>query len=493
MQKPAHWVHRFTRRVAFGLPQTLELPKDPLAWAKGQLLRPHAMDILEQDGTPRTDLPEWVKLLWRMDDVMHAFEKHRLLVRESFEKGGRLSKAAYQAERRRDVSIPYHHVEHWKEVQARATTALYGGAPVFERFWHFWTNHFMVAPGNQNNDTLVGPFQRSLREKMLGSFREMLWHATTHPGMLVYLDNNNNTGPRSKAAREKWTSHSINENLGRELLELFTLSPQSGYGQKDVEAVTLILTGWRDMRPAKSKKMAVPLGTYFDFNFHEPGSQEVMGKTYDALFRPSAKLENLISDLAIHPATARHLARKLCVYFMDDEPPEAAIGHVEKVFTQSKGHLPSVHAAVLDMCWLHLEQTQKFLSPETWLLQTWNLSGLAPPRTPPLDERGGLKTHHLMADLGQALPRCPQPNGWPIRSVDWISKEMLDRRVRFAALLSRDWRQQNGHSRQALEAMCERHFEPESPELKVIRSVLDRGEIGDAYTLFHASPSLLWS
>ena len=146
-----------------------------------------------------------------------------------------MSPTELAAERRRLVSLPYHQLEHWKEVQARVTTALHGEAPVFERFWHFWTNHFTVAPGTQNNDTLVGPYQRHLREHMTGDFRTLLWHAVTHPGMLVYLDNNRNTGPNSTAALRRWTRDTINENLGRELLELFTVSTAAGYSQQDVE------------------------------------------------------------------------------------------------------------------------------------------------------------------------------------------------------------------------------------------------------------------
>ena len=493
MQRSVPLAQQFMRRVAFGLPHQAALPGDPLAWAKAQLQRVPPIDILEPDGTRRSDLPEWVKLRWRMDDVMQAFENHRQLEAESFNKAKTLSKEQYLAERKRDIGIPIWQMEHWKEVQARATTALYGEAPVFERFWHFWSNHFMVAPGNQNNDTLVGPFQRSLREKMTGNFHALLWQATTHPAMLVYLDNNTNTGPRSRAARDKWTQNSINENLGRELLELFTLSPAGGYSQQDVEAVTLILTGWRDMRPDKHRKPGVPLGTYFDFNYHEPGSQVVMGKTYSALFRPSAKLEDLVADLAVHPATAQHLARKLCVYFIDDEPPAAAVRHVEQVFLRTQGHLPSVHVAVLEMCWEHLANTRKFLSPETWLLQTWTLMGIAPPRTAPLDDRGGLKTMHVMGDLGQPLPRCPQPNGWPIRSVDWISKEMLDRRVRFMAVLTRDWLQKETQPRQVLSQLCDKHFAADSPEVALIRQQIAKNDWRSAHALFHVSPALLWS
>ena len=190
-------VSKFTRRVAFGVPGDKALPDDPVAWANAQLAVLPTMDILESDGTRRKDLPADMRLLWEMDDVMHVFEQHQRAERLSFEKAKELSTEDYQEYRERNIFTPFFRLEHWKEVQARETTALYGQAPVFERFWHFWTNHFMVAPGNQNNDTLVGPYQRSLRPFMLGNFREMLWHAVTHPGMLVYLDNNRNTGPNS--------------------------------------------------------------------------------------------------------------------------------------------------------------------------------------------------------------------------------------------------------------------------------------------------------
>jgi uncharacterized protein (DUF1800 family) len=491
-----HLQHKFLRRVAFGLAPGQDTPSDPLTWAidQMQVSQPPAIDILEKDGRRRDDLPEWVRLMRSMDEVMHAFHTHQVIERRSFEQGKSLSRKDFEDLRQRELGIPYWQTEHWKEVQARATTALYGQSPVFERFWHFWTNHFMVAPGNQNNDTLVGPYQRSLRDHMSGTFRDLLWHAVTHPGMLVYLDNNANTGPRSKAAREKWTKNSINENLGRELLELFTLSPAAGYTQADVEATTLILTGWRDMKPDQNRPAGTPLGTFFDFNHHEPGSQTVLGKSYSALFRPSSKLEDLVTDLAKHPATARHLARKLCVYFLDDEPPAEAVQAVEQAFVRSGGQLRAVHQAVIQAAWDHLATTRKFLSPETWYLQTLKLSDLEPPRTSTVKSGPGLRTHYLLGDLGQPLPRCPQPNGWPIRSSEWISKEMLDRRARVLQVLHRDFRLMRHIDYDDYFARHADRFLPDDgPDTELIRAAVKRNDYRLAYVAFHASPSLLWS
>jgi uncharacterized protein (DUF1800 family) len=488
-------ISKFTRRVAFGIRGDQSLPDDPLTWAIQQLGVEPPIDIIEPDGSRRSDLPADMKLLSDIDDVMHAFATHQRVEKESFEKAKTLGPKEYEAYREETVATPYWRLTHWKEVQARETTALFGGAPVFERFWHFWTNHFMVAPGNQNNDTLIGPFQRSLRPLMLGNYRDMLWHAVTHPAMLVYLDNNRNTGPRSRAAREKWTKDSINENLGRELLELFTLSPSAGYTQKDVEGTTLILTGWRDMKPDQWHK-GQPLGTYFDFNHHEPGSQEVLGKRYTALFKPSSKLEDLVTDLANHPATARHLAHKLCVYFIDDTPPAAAVDKVESAFIGSKGDLQKVHQAVIEAAWAHLETTRKFVSPETWLLQVWTVSGAQPPRTIPITRSvRGLKTPYLLGDLGQEIPRCPQPNGWPIRSVDWISKEMLDRRLRVLSVLGGEERRAGRalDMRVNVSLAAARDLHENSPARSVFKQADTFNDARLGLIAFFASPEILWS
>lgn len=488
-------VSRFTRRVAFGMAGDKLLPTDPVAWAADQLSQLPPIDIMEAGGERRKDLPKDMRLLSEMDEVMRAFALHQSSERKSFERAGALTAGEYEAFRERTVFTPFMRLQHWKEVQARESTALHGESPVFERFWHFWANHFMVAPGNQNNDTLVGPYQRSLRPLMLGNFREMLWHAVTHPGMLVYLDNNRNTGPNSKAARQKWTKDSINENLGRELLELFTVSPKAGYTQKDVGGVTLILTGWRDMKPDQWHR-GQALGTFFDFDRHEPGSQEVLGKTYTAFFKPSAKLEDLVTDLAHHPATAQHIATKLCVYFIDDAPPAEAVASVRNAFIQSQGDLPTVHRAVVEASWKYMGTTRKFVSPETWLLQVLTVTGGELPRTIPFDKNTpGIKTPHLLGDLGQELPRCPQPNGWPIRSSDWMSKELLDRRLRILGVLV-DMARRAGKAGEAQARMISgvrRDLEEDSLAARLLARSEGPTDMKLSWITYFASPTMLWS
>jgi uncharacterized protein (DUF1800 family) len=493
-------ISKYMRRVAFGCPPQQALPVDPVVWAQRQVDATPPIDIVEADGSRRADLPADLRLRWEMNDIMLAWQKTADTEDASFARAKRVPPQEFQRLHRAAMH-PYWQLEPWKEVQARVTTARYGTSPVFEKLWHFWANHFMVAPGNQRNAVVVGPYQRMLRKHMTGSFRDLLWHAVTHPGMLSYLDNNRSTGPNSVAVKRGWTKNSINENLGRELLELFTVSTQAGYQQADVEQATLVLTGWGIHRADKRRKPGRPLGTYFDYDRHEPGSQTVMGKRYSNFFNPAKKLEDLITDLAQHEWTAKHIATKLCVYFMDDNPPARAIEAVAQAFVDSSGHLPTVHKALLAECWGTIGETRKFGSPESWFVQTLTMLDIEPPRTIPLaPETRGIKTLYLLGDLGQPLPRCPQPDGWPIRSAEWISKEALERRARVLEQMMR-MRGRNvdfnfeyaTRVADLVTAVIEREMTPGHPNRYLIEDALKSKQVATAAVLTHISPTMLWS
>jgi uncharacterized protein (DUF1800 family) len=99
----------------------------------------------------------------------------------------------------------------------------------------------------------------------------------------------------------------------------------------------------------------------------------------------------------------------------------------------------------------------------------------------------------LLGDLGQALPRCPQPNGWPIRSAEWISKEMLDRRVRLLLVLQRQFASAHGNQR----AFFEQHVRPalpaQSSDSHIVMEHARQGRMAPAFVFWHASASMLWS
>jgi len=484
-------VARFARQVGFGLAPEEATPTDAVGWAQAQFDTPAPVSfVADRAGSPMQGLPEGLKLLHTQEEVAIGLHQHGEAERQSFEKSKTLARPEWEKVRFDMVDYPYWRLEPWKEVLARGAMAVNGPTPVVERFWHFWTNHFTVSPATNNINTAIGPYMRMLRNRMSGSFRDMLFEAVTHPAMVLYLDNAKSTGPHSKARREGWTKDEINENLGREMLELFSVSPAAGYTQEDVQNATYILTGWGVERPDKWHKEGYALGSRFDFNKHEPGTHTVMGKKYSALIRNDGKLQDLVDDLAAHPATAQHICHKLATAFIADEPPPQAVARLVQVFQQSKGHLPTLHKAVVAEVAQAGASAKKFQSPETWLWTIYRVSGSALPVVPPTREAKGERPHDILWELGHPIHQCPQPNGWPLQSRDWISKEMLDRRVRYAYQFAARITQPG----ELLSRVVARQQGPHSPIATRLETAARTNTAPRSlWTAYLTSPDLLWS
>jgi uncharacterized protein (DUF1800 family) len=338
---------------------------------------------------------------------------------------------------------------------------------------------------------------RMLRGHMSGHFRDMLFEAVTHPAMVLYLDNAISTGPKSRTSLYEQRhngkiKHSINENLGRELLELFTLSPAAGYTQADVMSATYILTGWGVHKPSDTwNKSGAPYGSYFDFGRHEPGSHSVMGKSYSAFIRNDGKLNDLIDDLAAHPATAQHICHKLATAFIADAPAPDAVARLVAVFTQSKGHLPSLHKAVVAEVARAGANARKFQLPETWLWSIYRMAGAELPVVLPMRELRGERLHDILSELGQPVQNCPQPNGWSLQSRDWISKEMLDRRVRYAFQFAGRIRDPAETLRQVL--LRQQGAGPLAQQLRAAAATAEGQARRGLWAAYLTSPDMLWS
>src|SRR5215470_2286948 len=226
------------------------------------------------------------------------------------------------------------------EIDARMRAAILGDTPVLERLTQFWGNHFTVSGMRPFVRGVTGAFEReAIRPHITGRFLDMLTAVTSHPGMLLYLDNAQSFGPDSLVGRRQ--NKGINENLGRELLELHTLGVDGGYTQADVEALARILTGWtvaplRDWHP----------GTFRFFpQIHEPGDKVLLGRTYrDGGIDEG---EAALRDLALHPATARHIATQLTRHFIADTPPADSVERIARRFRDTGGDLRQVTLAVV--------------------------------------------------------------------------------------------------------------------------------------------------
>jgi len=292
-----------------------------------------------------------------------------------------------------------------KEVKARLDTGLAAEIGFAERLVWFWSNHFCVSAYTVPN--MVGGYEReAIRPHILGRFADMLLAVEGHPAMLVYLDNQMSIGPKSVAGINR--TRGLNENLAREILELHTLGVRTGYSQSDVIAFANVLTGWTIVSVQNNPEH----GSEFIFNkrMHEPGPQQVIGKTY-----PDTGVEQgraVLADLARHPATASHVATKLVRCFIADEPPPALVERLAAVFRDSDGDMKEIAKALVTSEEAWTAPRDKLKTPCEWSIAMVRATGslrVDPERF----ERG-------QAALGQPIWLPPAPQGFPDIEATWI-------------------------------------------------------------------------
>ncbi|HMK80761.1 MAG TPA: DUF1800 family protein [Xanthobacteraceae bacterium] len=292
----------------------------------------------------------------------------------------------------------------FREVKARTDAAMAADLGFVERLVWFWSNHFCVSADVVAN--MAGGYEReAIRPHVLGRFGDMLQAVEAHPAMLVYLDNFRSIGPMSVAGLINKTG--LNENLGREILELHTLGVRTGYTQEDVTRFAKVITGWT-MRPMATDP---DHGNEFVFNqrLHEPGAQTIMGKVY-----PEGGVEQgkaVLADLARHPATAAHVAFKLARHFCADEPPDSLTERLSKRFIDTDGDLKEVAKALVEAPETWDEQRSKLKRPSEWLISAWRAIGTAPEPRRVLDAQ---------AYFGERLWRPVAPVGFSDLQAAWI-------------------------------------------------------------------------
>ncbi len=226
-----------------------------------------------------------------------------------------------------------------KDQHARLLQSAYSPYGFYERLATFWMNHFSISARKQPLTYLYVPLYEAevIRPGMTGSFDALLRQAITHPAMVIYLDQASSNGPNSR--RAKRSGKGLNENLGRELLELHTLGVNGGYTQQDVHDAALLLTGVTLDR--QSGKVD------FKPQFAEPGPLTFMGKTYGGKRRSIDDVYAMLDDLAAMPQTARHICRKLAVHFVSDTPPEPLVDTMVAAWASAGGNLTDVYSAML--------------------------------------------------------------------------------------------------------------------------------------------------
>jgi uncharacterized protein (DUF1800 family) len=327
------------------------------------------------------------------------------------------------------------------EILARAQLAATTPAPFRERWALFWFNHFTVSTAKPAAAVLAGPFEReAIRPRVFGRFEELLYASSTHPAMLMYLDQERSTGPDSPGGLRR--NAGLNENLAREIMELHTVGPDSGYTQADVTEFARALTGYsvgveRDGAMLAGRPLYRP-------QLHEPGPRTVMGRRYPDTGQGQARA--ILADLAASPHTATHLARKLAVHFVADDPPPALIARLRDAYLTSGGDLAKVATALIEAPEAWAPAPTKFKRPYEFVISSYRVAGASPSDV----------DHELIQPLtamGERPMAAPQPNGWSEQAGDWTAPDSIVKRLNWSA------------------AFAAVHASPESP-LQVAASAL---------------------
>lgn len=351
-------------------------------------------------------------------------------------------------------------------------------SPVRERFALFWSNHFSVSRVGkpQIASACCGFENEAIRPAIDGYFADMLVRSTSHPVMLMYLDNVSSVGPKSKLGRRR--DAGLNENLAREVLELHTLGVDGGYDQADVTSLARILTGWTVGMPQFERFGATPGEFVFAEPLHEPGTQSLLGKAYrnDGVEQGIAALK----DLATQPAAAKHVATRLVRHFVADEPASADVERVAAVFRETSGHLPSVHEAVLTLPGAWDSANRKFKTPYELLISAQRALD-APSRRGLRDALalGSLRT------LNHFPFSAPSPEGWPDTMDHWAAPNALKQRIEWGVALGR-FAGNRVDARELADAVLARDHDH-------LAVALDRAESpAQALSMLFSSPEFQW-
>jgi uncharacterized protein (DUF1800 family) len=327
----------------------------------------------------------------------------------------------------------------------------------------FWENHFSVFAGKGPTRYFVAEYTReAIRPHSLGSFRELLGAVAASPAMLFYLDNWQSaadsgrptlaqmqrgraaTRPRGQVRRPGQIGRGqrmpqpgqtpppqpaprrrpgLNENYARELMELHTLGVDGGYGQQDVIEVARAFTGWSIEEPRRT-------GTFvFRPQLHDAGEKTVLGVRLPA-GRGIEDGQQVLDIVAAHPATARHIARKLAIRFVSDSPSETLVERAAETFRRTNGDIREVVRTIVtsDEFFSTAAYSAKVKSPFELVVSALRAVGAEADPTP--------RTAQVVARLGQRLYMHEAPNGWPETGEEWINAGSILNRINFGMQLA---------------------------------------------------------
>jgi uncharacterized protein (DUF1800 family) len=327
-------------------------------------------------------------------------------------------------------------------VQAKLLRAIYSDRQLEQVMTDFWFNHFNVFVGKGPEREFVTNYEQEvIRPRALGKFEDLLLATAKSPAMLFYLDNWMSEGPNSAQAlgiparpygpygrprrfpppnqnAKRKQASGLNENYGRELLELHTLSVNGGYSQRDVTEVAKVFTGWTIEKPYQG------FGYKYDPRMHEPGPKFVLGHR----IKPKGEDEGreVLHMLATSPQTAHFISLKLAQRFVSDDPPPALVDRMAKTFEKKKGDIREVLTTLFHSpeFWADSAYRAKVKTPLEFVASAVRATGADVDDAFPLAQRIG--------NMGMPLYSAQPPTGYSMKADTWVSSSALLNRMNFA-------------------------------------------------------------
>ncbi|MFE7870727.1 DUF1800 domain-containing protein [Micromonospora humida] len=284
---------------------------------------------------------------------------------------------------------------------------------LYEVMVDFWNDFLHVAADFDGGEAYRNSFDRDVvRKHAMGSYPDMLVAANRHPALLLYLNQNDSR------------ADAVNENLARENLELYSVGVDGGYTEKDVRQAALLQTG-----------RGVDDGRYvFRHDRHYRGKVKILDFSHPNDSTDPKKADQVIDAyityLALHPSTARYVARSLATRFVSDTPPKSLVDRLTQIYVVNKGSVKPLLMSLFSSSEFWAAVGQKVRRPMEYLVATYRTLGVAPQAGPGFRQGDSKRTafaqglrqiHDKLRELGQYPMGQPTPDGYPDVYVAWTS------------------------------------------------------------------------
>jgi uncharacterized protein (DUF1800 family) len=354
--------------------------------------------------------------------------------------------------------------------QARIVRDILTERQVQEVMTDFWFNHFNIFIGKDSDNWYTTAYERDvIRKHALGKFRDLLIATAESPAMMVYLDNWLSIGPDSIAngvnpanPKSKQGSKGLNENYGREVMELHTVGVNGGYSQADVTSLAAILTGWTVDQPNRAGPFL------YDPKKHEPGAKEWFGYSISengvatrvlaapivrpghAAVKPAGSANvaaipdvqganvdpgmkqglEALAILAASPQTAHFISWKLAQRFVADDPQPALVDRMAKTYLASDGDIKAVLRTLVASPEFNSKRyfRNKVKTPVEFIASAF--------RTTATDPANAGALVNTIRTMGMPLYNALPPTGYYITADHWMNTGALVDRLNFAYQLT---------------------------------------------------------